>query len=155
MTDRLAVLAVLALAFLLVALWLRARPRVLTVRLDAGVLAGLGLNGGPAVLAFTAPDCAACEAAQRPALQELRGNAGDRVQIREVDVLSAPALVRTLGIFSVPSTVVLEGDRVVAVNIGYASAARLLAQLPDGSLRVRPLSVDRARVDESRRGWYK
>jgi hypothetical protein len=64
-------------------------------------------------------------------------------------------LVRTLGIFSVPSTVVLERDRVVAVNIGYASAARLLAQLSDGSLRVRPLSVDRARVDESRRDWYK
>jgi len=155
MTDRLAVLAVLALALLLAALWLRARPRVLTARLDAGVLAGLGLNGGPAVLAFTSPDCAACDAAQRPALQELRSKAGDRVQIREVDVRSAPALVRTLGIFSVPSTVVLERDRVVAVNIGYASAARLLAQLSERSLRVRPLSVDRARVDESRRDWYK
>ena len=155
MTDRLVVLAVLALAFLLAALWLRARPRVLTARLDAGVLAGLGLNGGPAVLAFTSPDCAACDAAQRPALQELRGKAGDRVQIREVDVRSAPALVRTLGIFSVPSTVVLERDRVVAVNIGYASAARLLAQLSERSLRVRPLSIDRARVDESRRDWYK
>lgn len=54
------------------------------------------------------------------------------MQIREVDVLSAPALVRALGVFSVPSTVVLEGRRVLATNIGYAPAARLLAQLPAG-----------------------
>jgi len=129
MTDRLAVLASIALLFLLVALWLRLRPRALTARLDARVLAGLGLNGGPAVLAFTSPDCAACEAAQRPALQELQVKTGDHVQIREVDVLSAPTLVRTLGIFSVPSTVILNRGLVIAVNIGYASAARLLAQL--------------------------
>ncbi|HEV8338837.1 MAG TPA: thioredoxin family protein [bacterium] len=133
MTDRLAVLGLIALGFLLAALWLRFRLRALTVRLDTGVLAGLGLNGGPAVLSFTSPDCAACEAAQRPALQELRGKAGPRLQIHEVDAFSAPALVRALGIFSVPSTVVLDRGKVLAVNIGYATAARLLAQLPDGA----------------------
>lgn len=129
MTERLAVLALLVLLLLLAALWWRLRPRLLTARLDAAELAGLGLNGGPAVLAFTSPDCAACEAAQRPALEELRGRSGPRLQIREVDVFAEPALVRTLGIFSVPSTVVLNRGKVLAVNIGFAPAARLLAQL--------------------------
>lgn len=130
MTDRLAILAVIVLAFILVALWLRLRPRVLTARMEEGTLAALGLNGRPAVLAFTSPDCAACEAAQRPALEELRTRTGGRVAVREVDVLSARSLVRMLGIFSVPSTVVVDGGRVIAVNIGYAAADRLLAQLP-------------------------
>ncbi len=129
MTERLAVLAVLALIVLLAVLWLRLRPRSLSARLDPAALAGLGLNGGPAVLAFTSPDCAACEAAQRPALQELRRLAGARVQVREVDVFSAPVLVRALGIFSLPSTVVLDRGEVRAVNIGYATTARLLEQL--------------------------
>lgn len=132
MTDRLALLAVIVLAFMLVGLWLRLRPRVLTRRLEAGALAALGLNGRPAVLAFTSPDCAACEVAQHPALEALSVRTVGRVDIREVDVLAAGSLVRTLGIFSVPSTVVFDGGgRVVAVNIGYASTDRLWGQLVD------------------------
>ncbi len=132
MTDRLAILAVIVLAFVLVGLWLRLRPRLLTRRLEGGALAALGLNGRPAVLAFTSPDCAACEATQHPALEELSVRTGGQVDIREVNVLAAGSLVRALGIFSVPSTVVVDGGgRVVAVNIGYAATDRLLAQLPD------------------------
>lgn len=129
MTDRLALLALVALAFLLGGLWLRARPRMLTARLRPGALADLGLNGGAAVLAFTSPDCVACEAAQRPALRALRARTPDWVAIREVDVLAFPDLVRTLGIFSVPSTVIVNRGEVLAINIGYASVDRLFAQL--------------------------
>lgn len=154
MTVRLAILALLVLVFLLVALWLRLRPRTLSARLKArGVAADLGLNGRPSVLAFTSPDCAACEAAQRPALEELRARTGGRVEIREVDVEAAGSLVRTLGIFSLPSTVVFDrGGRVVAVNIGYASTGRLLAQLPAAA---RDGAREAGRVDGARPGWYK
>ncbi len=131
MSERLLVLGGLLLVVLLVALWVGARPRVLTARLRRGRAPGVRPSGRPLVLAFTSPDCAACHAAQRPALEEFARRVGDQVEIREVDLLTERETARALGIFSVPSTVVLDADgRVVAFNIGFAPAERLLVQLP-------------------------
>lgn len=131
MTERLLVLSVILLVAVLVALWVATRPRVLTARLRRGRAPGVTPSGRPLVLAFTSADCAACHAAQRPALAELAARLGDRVEIREVDVLTEREIARTFGIFSVPSTVVLDAEgQVVAFNIGFAPAERLLVQLP-------------------------
>ncbi len=131
MSERLLVLSVILLVAVLVALWVATRPRVLTARLRGGRVPGVTPSGRLLVLAFTSADCAACHAAQRPALAELAARVGDRVEIREVDVLTEREIARTFGIFSVPSTVILDAEgRVVAFNIGFAPAERLLAQLP-------------------------
>lgn len=67
----------------------------------------------------------------RPALQALSARMGDRIEIREVDVLAAREVARAFGIFSVPTTVVVDGrGEVVAFNIGVTSTEQLLAQLP-------------------------
>lgn len=135
MSERLLVLAAAVLLLGLAGLWLAARPRRLSARLARNGPSLLPPPGRPMVLAFTSPDCAACQAAQRPALAELAARAGDGVQIREVDVLADRETARAFGVFSVPSTAVLDATgRVVALNIGFASADRLLAQLrPRGS----------------------
>lgn len=140
MIERIIVVGLFLLTLALLALWLYTHPRLLNARFQRGdLLAGLHLGGGPAILAFTSPDCAACDTAQRRALEELTARTGGRVEIREVDVLAARDVARAFGIFTVPSTVIVDaGRKVVAFNIGFASAERLLAQLPvnrgDGSL---------------------
>lgn len=132
MIGRVIILGLVLLALALFAVWVAARPRILSVRLRRGeLLAGWIPAGRPAVLAFTSPDCAACEVAQRPALQALSARMGDRVEIREVDVLAARDVARAFGVFSVPTTVVVDGrGEVVAFNIGVTSTERLLEQLP-------------------------
>ncbi|MDQ7850138.1 MAG: thioredoxin family protein [Armatimonadota bacterium] len=129
MSERLVVLVSVLLLLGLAGLWLAARPRRLSARLARNGPSPLP-PGRPLVLAFTSPDCAACQAAQRPALAELAARLGDGVQIREVDVLADRETARAFGVFSVPTTAVLDAaGRVVALNIGFASADRLLEQL--------------------------
>jgi thiol-disulfide isomerase/thioredoxin len=132
MIGRFIILGLVVLAFALFAVWVTARPRILSGRLRRGELpAGWIPTGRPAVLAFTAPDCAACEVAQRPALQALSARMGDRIEIREVDVLASREVASAFGIFSVPTTVVVDGrGEVIAFNIGVTSTEQLLAQLP-------------------------
>lgn len=131
MTARLLVLAVVLLVLALAAAWLGRRPRALTRRLaTAPALDGLVPPGRPAILAFSSEDCAVCRSAQRPALDEVAAALGEAVTVREVDILRQPALVRTFTIFTVPSTVVLDGEgRVVAFNAGYAPPERLRRQV--------------------------
>lgn len=144
MTDRILVLGVVLLALAVVAIWVRARPRVLTSRFRRGDLAAaLVVRGHPAILAFTSPDCAACRAAQRPALEELTSLTAGRVATREIDILEAPDVAQAFGIFTVPTTVLLDGrGAVVAVNIGFASAEKLLSQLGLDGRSARAASED-------------
>lgn len=131
MIDRIIILGLVLLPFALLAVWVAARPRILNARRARGELPGFQTAGRPLVLAFTSPDCAACEVAQRPALQALSARMGNRVEVREVDVLAAREVASAFGIISVPTTVVVdERGKVVAFNIGVTSTERLLAQLP-------------------------
>jgi thiol-disulfide isomerase/thioredoxin len=132
MITRTIIVGLFLLTLALLAIWVYTRPRVLTARLQRRNLAASLIRAGrPTVLAFTSPDCVACHTAQHPALLELTARMGDRVDIREVDVLTRRDAARAFGIFTVPSTVVVDADgKVVAFNIGYASAERLLTQLP-------------------------
>jgi len=130
-SERLLVPVAVLLLLGLAGLWLAARPRRLSARLAPNGPSPLLPPGRPLVLAFTSTDCVTCQAAQRPALAELAARVGDSVQIREIDVLADRETARAFGVFSVPSTAVLDATgRVVALNIGFASADRLLAQLP-------------------------
>lgn len=131
MIERLLLLALVVALFLLAALWLRARSRALTARIQReGLPVEARPAGRPLVLAFTSPDCAPCRLLQAPALAELRARTGGAVETREFDILAEPHLARTLGVFSVPSTVLLDpGGRVLGLNIGFAPVQRLMTQL--------------------------
>ncbi len=113
-----------------VVVFLLVRAAVLRRAGRAGLLPGLFEPGRPGVLFFTTPQCAACRAVQRPALEALKERLAGRVQIIEIDALDHPDLARSWSVLSVPTTFVLDSDgRPVHVNHGVASTGRLLTQL--------------------------
>ncbi|KAB8141836.1 thioredoxin family protein [Chloroflexia bacterium SDU3-3] len=82
--------------------------------------------GRPAVVAFSTPSCADCRTRQKPALDLLQRAVGEQVAVVALSALEHPELVDTLGILTVPATVVLGSDGSVRhLNQGYASAATL------------------------------
>jgi thioredoxin 1 len=94
--------------------------------------AGLELlrPGVPAILYFTTPECAPCKTIQRPALQRLQQQLGDRLQVVEVNAHERPDLAGAWGIFSVPATFVIDpSGRPRHANFGTATAEKLLDQL--------------------------
>jgi thiol-disulfide isomerase/thioredoxin len=88
------------------------------------------LNGTPAILYFTTPDCVACKVAQRPALQRLQERLGGRLQVIEVDAQARPDLASRWGVLSVPTTFIIDPQgQLRHVNHGVARTEKLLQQL--------------------------
>ncbi len=82
------------------------------------------------VLAFSTPECALCQTVQTPALEELRRQCPDALEVRHVDATVAPDLAKRFGIFTVPSTVVIDEDgRILAINHGLSGWEKLMRQL--------------------------
>jgi thioredoxin 1 len=130
----------LVIAFVLIALGLvlyQAWNRWQLGRLGRGNVQGLpGLEGWrsgvPAVLYFTTPDCVPCRTAQRPALERLKGELTDGVQVIEVDASAQTVVADHWGVLSVPTTFVLDrAGQPRHVNHGVASAEKLKRQLVD------------------------
>ncbi|MCC6805525.1 MAG: thioredoxin family protein [Anaerolineae bacterium] len=90
-----------------------------------------GLKPGVAtVLYFTTPMCAPCKTQQTPALERLKAQLGEAVQIVRVDATEQPDAAQRWGVLSVPTTFVLDGrGATLAVNNGVAEANKLQQQL--------------------------
>lgn len=87
-------------------------------------------DGISTILYFTTPTCAPCQTVQMPALKRVEETLGDRVQIVRVDATEYPDDARRWGVFSVPTTFILDGEgQAVAVNHGVAHTDKLLSQL--------------------------
>jgi len=96
--------------------------------------AGQGSSVAPSLLFFSSATCAICHSAQRPAIDALRTRLDPLVRIREVDVAEEPDVARQYRVMALPTTVILGPDGAVAgINVGFASAERLTAQLADVS----------------------
>ena len=96
--------------------------------------AGMGLEGytpgKPAILYFTDPGCAPCQALQDPALEQVAAQFGERLQIIKVQALENPHLTDAWGVLSLPTTFIIDTrGRPRGVNHGVARAPRLLDQL--------------------------
>lgn len=86
--------------------------------------------GLPAILYFTTPDCIPCRTTQRPALERLKAELADALQVIEVDASAKPAIADQWGVVSVPTTFVLDATgRPRRLNHGVASTAKLKQQL--------------------------
>lgn len=86
--------------------------------------------GVPAILYFTAPDCVPCRTVQGPAIEELRAQFGDRLQIIRVDASERIDLANQWGVLSVPTTFIIDAQAQPRhVNNGVASATKLRQQL--------------------------
>ena len=88
-------------------------------------------QGVPVVLYFTTPTCAPCRTLQRPALNKLQSTFGnDKVQIVQVDATEQPDAADRWGVFSAPTTFILDKYHVPRqVNRGVASFETLTQQL--------------------------
>ena len=86
--------------------------------------------GRPTLLYFTTPTCAPCKTVQRPAIQRLAEQLGDRLQVVEIDASANPELAGQWGVLSVPTTFVLDSHgKPRHVNHGVAPAEKLFKQL--------------------------
>jgi thioredoxin-like negative regulator of GroEL len=130
----LAVAALITLAVLAVRAWNARRLRqVLATSNAAPFWDSLGEipDGRPTLVTFSTPSCAACRAAQAPAVSLVEERLGaSEVRVIRVDAAQHPEVARAFGVQTVPSTVVLApAGRVVAINQGFAPSGRLVEQL--------------------------
>ncbi len=125
MSERLPL--VLGFLALLTALWLGARffdrwQRRRLGRLVAG-------RDRPTVLYFFTPDCHQCRRVQAPVLEALRRAVDGAVVVEAIDASRHPDLAARYGVLTVPTTVVVVGGAVRAVNRGPVGLATLRRQL--------------------------
>jgi thiol-disulfide isomerase/thioredoxin len=87
-------------------------------------------NGVPAIVYFTTPFCEPCRTQQKPALAQLQAELGPAIQVIHVDASQQPDTADRWGVFSVPTTFVLDRRHAPRrVNRGVASAEALKKQV--------------------------
>lgn len=67
-------------------------------------------RGTPAIVYFTTPTCAPCRLQQTPTLGRLQQEMGDDLRVIRVDATENPEAAERWGVFSVPTTFVLNRD---------------------------------------------
>lgn len=93
------------------------------------ILSGLK-PGIPAIVYFTTPGCIPCRTQQQPALARVQAELGERVQIIQVNALEDTAAADRWGVFSAPTTFILDRQgQPLEVNHGVADAAKLRRQI--------------------------
>lgn len=128
MLERL--LLVLAIAIALAMIYNIARRLSLRRKSRHGLELDQYLVGRPAILYFTTPGCAPCMTIQRPALEQIAGIFGEKIQIIEIDALVETQLADKWGVLSVPTTFIIDDQgRPRGVNHGIAKAEKLIHQL--------------------------
>ena len=110
----------------------RLGDQLITAPPDDPLLSGLPTLSAntPTILYFTTPYCAPCRTQQAPTLTQLQAEKGDALQVIHIDCEQQPEVADRWGVFSTPTTFVLNRDhQPVAVNRGLASAGTLKTQL--------------------------
>lgn len=89
-------------------------------------------TGKPVLLYFTTPTCAPCKSVQRPAIDRLQREIGDRLQVIEIDAAAQPGQASQWGVLSVPTTILLDpAGKPRHINHGVAPAEKLRNQIAD------------------------
>ena len=86
--------------------------------------------GIPTIVYFTTPNCVICKTTQQPALQRLKTQLGQGVQIIQIDAYEQPDAASRWGVMSAPTTFVLDKDlQPRVVNNGVVDEKLLTQQL--------------------------
>lgn len=82
------------------------------------------------LLVFTSPTCAPCKLQQLPIIDRLLREWPDQVDFQIIDVAEQPEVAARYGVWSVPTTIVLDGQHnVIAINQGVVLEKKLREQL--------------------------
>ncbi len=107
-------------AYLLLQAWQRSRAT-----------AAFQASGRPTVLYFRSDVCAPC-VMQARFLEQVRVQFGDRVAIEKIDADAERERADRFGVFTLPTTLVIDGaGRVRHANYGLTEPAKLASQLHD------------------------
>jgi thiol-disulfide isomerase/thioredoxin len=108
------------------------------------------LIGRPAILYFTTPGCVPCRTIQRPALDLVRAELEQTIQIIEIDALAQPDLADKWGVLSVPTTFIIDGrGRPRRVNNGTVKAEKLIGQIRELSEGISSANAESDKIDET------
>jgi thiol-disulfide isomerase/thioredoxin len=134
MLERLAILAAVAVLITLSVVAIRAwNARGTKQLLRQPLLETLGAapDGRATLVSISTPSCAACHSAQAPAIKTVQQRFGqEKLRVIKIDAAEQPEKARAVGVLTVPSTVVFDpSGQLVAINQGFAPAAKLLEQL--------------------------
>ncbi|MCC7209282.1 MAG: conjugal transfer protein TraF [Anaerolineae bacterium] len=131
MTERLVIAAVIIVAGALAWVALnRLALRRLHDRAPRDPLLRTVRPGAPTIIYFTTPSCAPCRTQQMPALKQLQAEFRAPLQVIQVDATEDTDAADRWGVFSAPTTFILDRDgRPRHVNRGVASADVLRRQL--------------------------
>src|SRR5512140_1036754 len=89
-----------------------------------------GRTGRSALLVFTSPTCAPCKLQQLPIVDRVLVDWRDKIDFELVDVAERPEVATQYGVWSVPTTIVLDARRqVIAINQGIVYEKKLREQL--------------------------
>jgi thioredoxin-like negative regulator of GroEL len=87
-------------------------------------------TGRSAVLVFTSPTCAPCKLQQLPIIDRILIDWRDKIEVEIIDITEKPEFAAQYGVWSLPTTIVLDAQRhVIAVNQGVAHEKKLRDQL--------------------------
>jgi thioredoxin 1 len=86
--------------------------------------------GRSALLVFTSPTCAPCKLQQLPIVDRILVDGRDKIEVDVIDVTEQPEVAAQYGVWSLPTTIVLDAQRrVIAINQGVAHEKKLREQL--------------------------
>lgn len=112
--------------------------------------------GTPAILYFTTPNCIPCRTTQGPAIEVLREQYHDRVQIIKIDASERADLANYWGVLSVPTTFIIDsGGQPRHVNNGVTLAPKLRQQLREfAGLRETTDVGTRSTLPVKQKAWH-
>ena len=131
MLERLFIVVALAgVAVFVYRLAVRRHVRRVTASNGRDALLDTLRDGVPAIVYFTTPQCMPCKTQQLPALRMIETELGDCVQVVRVDATEQPETAERWGVFSVPTTFIIDAEgQARDVNYGVADANKLRRQL--------------------------
>lgn len=131
MIERLLIVLVLAVVAVVI-YQMYTRRQLATVVANRNIdplLQGINPNI-PAIVYFTTPNCIPCKVQQKPALDKLKTDLGENIQIVQVDATQEPDAADRWGVLSAPTTFILNAEgQPNAVNHGVADVHKLKRQV--------------------------
>jgi thiol-disulfide isomerase/thioredoxin len=131
MPERIAIVIVITIVAVIVyRVWVRHQLRNVATMTTTDPILTSARPGIPAIVYFTTPNCIPCRTQQQPALEQLRRDLNDHIQIFKIDATEDPAAAERWGVMTAPTTFILDDHlQPRHINYGVADTRKLKEQL--------------------------